>query len=199
MVTFERANLGALLRKCHIQLEARLTVEEFKKILAVGHLYRSLYHFTDSANLPSIAKHGILSKRQATENGIAIAVPGGNEWSRDADVHKGLEDYVSLCFTMSHPMCHVANMDGRIPDPKYLSINPNVLKIEGVKITLGIANKAGTELLNVEDGLEQLDTEVLYTRTEWDDPDIQVRLQNAEKCEILVPKIVPIELIKRRI
>lgn len=176
-----------------------MTVEEFKKILAVGHIYKSLYHFTDSTNLPSIAKHGILSKQQATEKGIAIAVQGGNEWSRDADIHKGLEDYVNLCFTMSHPMCHVANMDGRIPNPKYLSINPNVLKIEGVKITLGIANKAGTELLNVEDGLEQLDTEVLYNRTEWDDPGIQVRLQIAEKCEILVPKIVPIELIKRKI
>ncbi len=194
MVTFERANLGALLRKCHIQLEARLTVEEFKKILAKGHIYNSLYHFTDIANVPSIAKHGILSKQQATEKGIAIAVHGGNEWSRDADVHKGLEDYVSLCFTTSHPMCHNAHIEGRIPNPRYLAINSDVLKIEGVKITLGVANKAGTELVNVEDGLEQLDREVLYTRTDWDDPDIQTRLQNAEKCEILVPKFVPTEL-----
>ncbi len=174
-----------------------MTVEEFKKILAVGHIYKSLYHFTDSANLPSIAKHGILSKLQATEKGIAIAVLGGNEWSRDADVHKGLEDYVNLCFTRSHPMCHIAHMDGRIPDPQYLPINPNVLKFEGVKITLGVANKAGTELLDVEDGLEQLDKEVLYTHTDWDDADIQTRLKNAEKCEILVPTVVPIELIKR--
>ena len=56
-----------------------MTVEEFKKFLAVGHIYKSLYHFTDSTNLPSIAKHGILSKQQATEKGIAIAVHGGNE------------------------------------------------------------------------------------------------------------------------
>ena len=96
-------------------------------------------------------------------------------------------------------MCHVAHMDGRMPKPRYLPINPDVLKIECVKITLGVANKAGTELLSVEDGLEQLDRKVLYTRTEWVDPDIQVRLRNAEKCEILIPKIVPIELIERKI
>jgi len=176
-----------------------MTVNEFKKILARGHLYRSLYHFTDCANLPSIAKHGIVSDQQATENGIAIAAPGGNEWSHEADILKGLEDYVNLCFTKSHPMCHVAHMNGRIPNPRYLLIKADVLKIEGVKITLRVANKAGTELLNVEDGLEQLDVEVLYTRTDWEDPDIQVRLQNAEKCEILVPKIIPIALIKGKI
>ena len=173
-----------------------MTIEEFKKVLARGHVYRSLYHFTDIANLPSIAKHGILSKQQATENGIAIAVHGGNEWSHDADIHKGLEDYVNLCFTQSHPMCHIAHMEGRVPNPRYLSIDPDILNFAGVKITLGVANKADVELLNVEDGLEQLDYEVLYTQTDWSDPDIQVRLRNAEKCEILVPKIVPIELIK---
>ena len=176
-----------------------MSIDEFKKILASGHIYRSLYHFTDSSNLPSIAEHGILSKQQAIENGITIAVSGGNEWSHDADIHKGLEDYVNLCFTMSHPMCHIAHLEGRIPNPQYLPINPDVLKIDGVKITLGVANRAETVLLNVEDGLGQIDMEVLYTRTEWIDPDIQVRLRNAEKCEILVPKAVPKELIKRTI
>ena len=199
MGMFEGIKQGALLHKCKIQLEKKMTIEEFKKILATGHNYRSLYHFTDRANLPSIAEHGILSKQQASENGIAIAVPGGNQWSRNADVLKGLVDYVNLCFTTSHPMCHIAHMEGRIPNPHYLPINPDVLRIEGVKITLGVANKAGTELLNVEDGLERLDSQVLYTRTDWDNPDIQARLQNAEKCEILVPRVVPIELIKRKL
>ncbi len=96
-------------------------------------------------------------------------------------------------------MCYIAQVEGRIPDPQYLPIDSDVLKIEGVKITLGVANKAGVELLDVEDGLEQLDVEVLYTRTDWDDPDIQLRLRNAEKCEILVPKMVPTALIKRNI
>ncbi len=39
-----------------------MTIDEFKKIIAAGHIYKSLYHFTDNSNLSSIAKHGILSK-----------------------------------------------------------------------------------------------------------------------------------------
>ncbi len=175
-----------------------MTIDEFKKIIAAGHIYKSLYHFTDNSNLSSIAKHGILSKQQATKIGITITVPGGNEWSRDADAHKGLEDYVNLCFTRSHPMCHIAHMEGRIPDPQYLPIDPEILNTAGVKITIGVANKADTIILDVEDGLEQLDREVLYTRTDWDDASIQVRLRNAEKCEVLVPKIVPLNVIRRK-
>jgi hypothetical protein len=37
---------------------------------------------------------------------------------------------------------------------------------------------------------------VLYTRTNWNDPVIKLRLQQAEKCEILVPKYIPINLIR---
>lgn len=173
-----------------------MTVEEFKKILARGHIYRSLYHFTDSSNLPSIANHGILSKQQAARTGVTISVYGGNEWSHEADDLKGLGDYVNLCFTKNHPMCHSAKEEGRIPDPRYLRIHPDVLGFDGVKITLGVANKTETELLAVEDGLAQLDMEVLYTRTKWADLEIHARLANAEKCEILVPKLVPLEFIK---
>lgn len=175
-----------------------MKVADFKKILAKGHIYKSLYHFTDRRNLSSIAIHGILSKQQAAKAQVEVSVFGGNEWSHDADAHKGLEDYVNLCFTMSHPMCHIAHMEGRIPDPEYLPIDADVLEIDGVKITLGVANKAGTELLDVEEGLTQIDCEVLYTRTNWSDPEIQTRLRNAEKCEILVPRAVPLNLVKRK-
>ena len=141
-----------------------MTVDEFKEILAKGHIYRSLYHFTSSANLASIAKHGIVSKQQAMKNGITVSVYGGNEWSRDADTLKGLDNYVNLCFTQSHPMCHWASVEGRIPNPIYLSIDPDVLRIDGVRITLGVANKSGIALLDVDDGLAQLDKEVLYMK-----------------------------------
>ena len=175
-----------------------VNVEEFKRILSRGHLYRSLYHFTDRTNLPSIAIQGILSKLQIRERGIAGAVYGGNEWSRNADALKKLEGYVNLCFTRSHPMCHIAHSDGRILNPEYLPIDPEILKFDGVKITLDVANKAGTELLDVEDGLEKLDKKVLYTHTDWEDAQIQERLQKVEKYEILVPTVVPTHLIRRK-
>lgn len=172
-----------------------MTIDDFKKILASGHLYKSLYHFTDTANLSSISTYGLVSKEEAERSGITVAVYGGNVWSHDADAHKGLQDYVNLCFTQSHPMCHAAFLDGRIPNPRYLPISPDVLHIEGVKITLDVANKSGVSLLDIEEGLEQLDKQVLYTRTDWNDSAIQERLRGAEKCEILVPKRVPIQLI----
>lgn len=176
-----------------------MKVDDFSKILAKGHQFTSLFHFTDAANIPSIKKHGILSKAEVARQGVAVAYPGGNEWSRDADAQKGIDDFVSLCFTGSHPMCYVAHDDGRIPNPRYIPIHEDVLRIEGVKITIGIANKSGTELWAVEEGLAKLDIEVLYTRTDWNDPVIQARRQEAEKCEILVPKMVGIELIKGKL
>jgi hypothetical protein len=41
-----------------------------------------------------------------------------------------------------------------------------------------------------------IDYEVLYTRTDWRDPVIQQRLAQAERCEILVPRFIPLELIR---
>ena len=41
-----------------------------------------------------------------------------------------------------------------------------------------------------------IDFEVLYTRTDWRDPEIQRRLHQAEKYEILVPKKIPLDLIR---
>lgn len=167
-----------------------MKIDDFKAILSRGHVYRYLFHFTDKSNIALIAQHGLLSKAHLKVRGIVVPRPGGNDWSRNADELSGLNHYVSLCFTTSHPMCHLAHMDGRIPEPIYLAISPDILTIPGVKITLGVANKAGEKKLDVEEGLDGLDVQVLYTRTDWSDPQIQTRLRNAEKCEILVPDAV---------
>jgi ssDNA thymidine ADP-ribosyltransferase, DarT len=143
-----------------------MTIDNLIAKIARGHLNRSFYHFTDEKNLDSIRKHGILSKQEAERLGVAIPVLGGNQWSQDADQLKGLRDYVNLCFTRSHPMCHLATEENRIT-PVYLGIDPEIIKMEGVKITLDVANKGGVELLNVEDAIKELDEQVLYTRTDW--------------------------------
>ena len=173
-----------------------MTLDQYLKIVANGHIYRHIYHFTDNANMPSIAKFGLLSKDQAKQMGITVEAPGGNDWSRDADMLRELYDYVNLCFTRDHPMCYVAHKNGNILNPKYLAIDPEIFRLDGVKITLDVANKPTTEILDVVEGLEGIDTEVLYTRTDWRDPTIKDRLQRARKCEILVPKTVPVCYIK---
>lgn len=128
--------------------------------------------------------------------GTEVPAPGGNEWSHDADEFKGMDKYVHLCFRPSHPMEYVARKEGRIGDTIFLHINPDVLLWEGVRFTPEIANKSGVEAYTIEAAMDIIDFEVLYTRTDWADPEIRKRLQQAEKYEILVPKRIPLNLIR---
>jgi hypothetical protein len=77
-----------------------------------------------------------------------------------------------------------------------LVISPDVLSIPGVQIAFGVANANNTAILPLSDALEHLDVEVIYTRTNWSDPEIQSRLRAAEKMEVLVPHGVPRDLIQ---
>jgi hypothetical protein len=43
---------------------------------------------------------------------------------------------------------------------------------------------------------EMIDYEVLYSPTNWSDPLVQQRLQTAEKYEILVPRAIPLDLVR---
>src|SRR5580698_6201424 len=96
----------------------------------------SLYHFTDRTNAASIRKlGGLYSLAALREMGVEIQAPGGNDWSHDADVIKGLDQFVHLCFRPNHPMEYVARQDGRIANPVYLQIHPDILRIEGVMFT----------------------------------------------------------------
>ena len=108
---------------------------------------------------------------------------------------RGIDPYVSLCFTYNHPMKYLAHKDGRLPNPRYLLISPDVLKVPGVQIAFGVANANDTEIFPLAEALDRLDHEVIYTRTNWSDPDIQTRLRAAEKMEILVPDGVARNLI----
>ena len=156
-----------------------------------------LYHFTDRRNLPLIRQHGgLLPMSELREKGIAVPAPGGNQWSQDADGIKGMDGYVHLCFRSNHPMEYAARQDGRIQDSIFLYIHPNVMFWEGVRFTGDVANKRGVEAHTIEQAREMIDYEVLYTRTNWSDPQIQQRLRQVEKYEILVPMKIPLDLIR---
>jgi len=109
---------------------------------------------------------------------------------------KGLDKYVHLCFRMNHPMLFRAMQDKRIEVPIYLEVHPDVLQIDGVVYTADVSNKSGVDIYKLEQAREMVDFEVLYTRTEWKDPEIQQRLRQAEKCELLVPDHIPLDLIR---
>ena len=156
-----------------------------------------LYHFTDRRNLTSIREvGGLYSLVKLKEMGVEIAAPGGNDWSHEADADKGLDRFVHLCFRNVHPMEFVARQEGRIADSIFLHVHPAVLEADGVMFTRDVSNKKGVTLHSLEEAKDMIDFEVLYTRTDWRDPKINERLLQAEKCEILVPDFISLELIR---
>ncbi len=155
----------------------------------------SFFHFTDTRNLPSIRQHGLLSMRELSARGIDPA-SGGNEWSLDADVRSGMDAYVHLCFFREHPMEWLARQDGRVRESRFLKISPVVLQTPGVLITDGVSNKADVLPQPADHMVSKLDLEVIYTRTDWKDPRIQLRLRASRLCEILVPGKISVDLIR---
>jgi hypothetical protein len=166
-----------------------------KEHVAKGVRQNTFFHFTDTRNIDSIKKHGILSRRKARELDIEIPAPGGNEWSMKSADRLGLDRYVSLCLTASHPMEYAARQGGQIVTAQYLPIRPDILKVPGVMMTGGVSNKAGIVPDAPGEVLEKLDLEVIYRRTNWKDESVKERLKAAEKFEILVPDQVRLEYI----
>ncbi len=156
-----------------------------------------LFHFTDRRNLVSIREHGgLLALAEMKRRGIQIPAPGGNQWSHDVDGMRGLDEYVHLCFRWTHPMEYVARADGRITDSVFLNVHPEVLRWEGVLFTPDVSNKSGVQAHPIEEAANMIDFEVLYSWTDWRDPAIRERLSQAEKSEILVPRFIPLDLIR---
>jgi ssDNA thymidine ADP-ribosyltransferase, DarT len=173
-----------------------MTVDELIHFIGNSTQHKTLYHFTDETNYPSIMENGLLSKEQLRIKGLwPPKAMGGNELSQQLDQIRGIDPYVSLCLTRNHGMKFSAQQAGRLLHPRYLAIKPEVLRIPGARIALGVANANDVEILPVADAIVKLDSEVLYTRTDWNDPDIQLRLRAAEKFEVLIPSRVPRELI----
>jgi ssDNA thymidine ADP-ribosyltransferase, DarT len=174
-----------------------MTLEELISKIESSKQHSFLYHFTDERNFPLIKKHGLLTKNEMRRKGIWPEAPSGNQWSWDADDHKGISDYVSLCMTKNHPMCHVATKEERVVTPRYLCIKPDILLTEGVMFAGDIANKSTVTLRPIREAVEHIDIEVLYSRTDWKNPEVQSRLRVAEKYEILVPGIISLSMIPR--
>ena|ERR1035438_1788955 len=93
-------------------------------------------------------------------------------------------------------MEYVARQEGRINDTIFLEVHASVIHWEGVFFVPGMANTTGITFHTMEEARELIDFEVLYTSKNWSDPTVQQRLQAAEKYEILVPKAIPLDLIR---
>lgn len=155
-----------------------------------------LWHFTDRSDLPFIKKYGgILSLRELRQRQIEVPVPGGNDWSHDADTQKGLDKYVHLTLIPNHPMLYVAQQQGRIIDPVWLVINADIALSENVRFCTTVSNKSDAEIIDHERAKQEIDFDALFTFMDWSDPEVHARRKNAEKSEVLVQEIIPVEKI----
>ena len=170
-------------------------INELVNRIKNSHLHKCFYHFTDAANLGSILTHGLLSTEQRRIMEIEPSYRGGNSISHRADRKKGLEDYVFLSFTNKHPLHYKAKNDGRLPNLVWLKICPEILLMNDVKYADNVANGNDATLTPIADAIGKIDEEVIYQRTDWNVSAIKDRLFRAKKCEILIPRCVPLEMI----
>lgn len=154
------------------------------------------FHFTDTRNIDMIRTHGLLSWAETKRRGLEIPVPGGNDWSHDADARRGLDDFVHLCFCDQHPMEFRAKEEGRIVTARYLRIHPSVLVRPGVLVAADVSNKRGVSAVSFDEAVASLDLEAIYGRMEWKKQEDMARVLVARKYEILVPKAIEVHLIR---
>ena len=152
----------------------------------------SLYHFTDRSNLQSIKQHGALfSWHHCDTNSILIPVPGGNQLSRDLDTSKGLQDFVRVSFTRSHPMMFVQPIRSR--DNVILEIDTEIIFWNGTKYANMNATRNEVNVGDTLGDFNQLRFDLFkfpnhFGLNETDRPYFQ--------GEILVPTKIPLQFIK---
>jgi len=157
---------------------------------------KTLYHFTDRANLPGIREHGgLLSWATLEERSIDVPRPGGNDLSHNLDSRFEGHRYVHLCFFNEHPMEYRARLDGRIVDPVFLTVDLSVLDRPGVLFAENVSNKSGVPLIDRETANETFDFEVMHGRPNFKDPEVMQRVLSARKYEVLVPDQVEVKFL----
>lgn len=175
------------------QEERSMSLEGKLKRYSVSHFF----HFTDKRNIQSIRDNGgLYSLKQLSEKGISVPAPGGNQLSQDLARHHKIDDYISLCFRPTHPMEFAAKDKGHIKETVFIPIKAAILDLEGTCFCNGVSNRNGAEIIPIDEAEDKIDFEVLYTKTDWSDTAIQARLQEAEKCEILIPKFIPTRFLQ---
>ncbi|WP_287979916.1 DarT ssDNA thymidine ADP-ribosyltransferase family protein [Sphingomonas sp.] len=167
-----------------------MSIEEFIHLLRTNCQQNTFFHFTATQNVRSIREHGLLTMAEIRNRGTEH-IAGGNELSQNLDVRRGMDRFVHLCFRKQHGMAHQAVKEGRIPQLAWLRILPEIANTPGVMVALNNAVMNDVRVMPLDAAINEMDLEVLYTRTDWADAAIQERLRRAERYELLIPNGIP--------
>jgi len=158
---------------------------------------KSIWHFTDLSNIQSIQKYGVLSLRNLINNKIDVSCYGANELSHRLDISKGLDQFIHLSFVKEHPMQYIKAKNGEIPNPVWLEIDAKILFRNNSIFSDSVANKNGAKIYDINDLSKYIDLDVLWSRTDWRDPEIQQRRKVAKYGEIMIKDKIDIKSIIR--
>lgn len=153
---------------------------------------RRLFHFTDSRNIPSIAGSGLLATAELRQRGIDVVI-GGDADSLGIDTHKGLDKFVRLSFCRTHPMSHVAKKRGSIETVRILTIKPDVLLRDGVRIADQVATANEAIIGDPDEMIPKMDLLATYQYLDWNVPENYDRRSVAEKWEALIPGTIEVK------
>ncbi len=165
--------------------------QEFENILIKEGINR-LYHFTDRLNLDSIIQYGgIFSWYTCEKKGISIPVPGGNKLSRYLDIKKDIQDYVRLSFNKKHPMLYVAKNEGRILNPFFLEISPEVIFLKDTLFCDENANAKSAKIGSELEDFKKINFKIAKSG-KW----VNEIEKKYVQAEVMVKSYIPIKFIR---
>lgn len=106
------ANSSHDIKDSDVKFFKKMEYQEYQKVLKANGI-NHFYHFTDIRNIPTIVKYGGLYSWWASEQlGINVAFSGGDDYSKDLDYAKSLQNYIHLSLCNDHPMMHHVKQRG---------------------------------------------------------------------------------------
>lgn len=156
------------------------------------HNITCLYHFTDYSNIASIIHSGAIYSQKELLNRRINPHYASSADSRDADKHRGSDNYVRLSFARTHPMMYTALTSGRISKPVILEINPLIALMPNVLFSDQNALKSTAQIGQSHNNLRNIHFDIIrrgnYLNMSPED-------RNYYQAEVLVPQRIGTEML----
>ena len=174
----------------------KTNLEDLLKIKSNGKS-KYFYNIMPIENIPSVIENGILSYNNAKlYKHTSVALEGVQNRRERVKIPNGgyLHSYANLYFTYHNPMLYKRKDEA--DSICILAVSPRVLNIEGCILSDQNASTDLVKFYTPEDGLENIDFNMVFAQNWTDTNPYTNRLKKATKCaEILIPNCVPYDYI----